>query len=165
MGSDTIGETVGDWGKWQLRSVLLIFLCKIPSCWFMAIIIFTAPSPKQSVFECYNGNPANGSAIDWGLALHPELIERNDKQFDIAVCDVDSDFRDHARFRMAFNQTDHMPESAVPCESLDHKPYYHLKETFFDIFCSRNFVAATTQIAHLFGVLTGGIFALKFLNV
>lgn len=40
---DLIGSILGDFGIWQLRTVLIIFLCKIPASWFMACIIFTAP--------------------------------------------------------------------------------------------------------------------------
>lgn len=32
---DIIGRINGEFGKWQLRTVLLIFLTKIPSAWFM----------------------------------------------------------------------------------------------------------------------------------
>lgn len=38
---DLVGKINGNFGRWQLRTVLLIFLCKIPSSWFMACIIYT----------------------------------------------------------------------------------------------------------------------------
>ncbi|XP_034116835.1 solute carrier family 22 member 13 [Drosophila albomicans] len=41
--SDIIGDVVGNFGIWQLRTILIIFLCKIPAAWFMACIIFTGP--------------------------------------------------------------------------------------------------------------------------
>uniref|UniRef100_T1PES5 Major Facilitator Superfamily protein n=1 Tax=Musca domestica TaxID=7370 RepID=T1PES5_MUSDO len=51
--SDIIGQIIGDFGVWQLRTVLIIFLCKIPASWFMACIIFTAPELyPQTEFEC-----------------------------------------------------------------------------------------------------------------
>lgn len=34
--SDVIGNVLGPFGKFQLRTILLIFLVKIPSSWFMA---------------------------------------------------------------------------------------------------------------------------------
>ncbi|KAL5281705.1 hypothetical protein ACFFRR_005194 [Megaselia abdita] len=40
---DIIGKVLGDFGIWQLRTALIIFLVKIPAAWFMACIIFTAP--------------------------------------------------------------------------------------------------------------------------
>ena len=49
---DIIGSIIGDIGKWQLRAIFLIFLCKIPAAWFMACIIFTAPTPRHGEFYC-----------------------------------------------------------------------------------------------------------------
>lgn len=34
--TDVIGNILGPFGKFQLRTILLIFLVKIPSSWFMA---------------------------------------------------------------------------------------------------------------------------------
>lgn len=34
--ASSIDDLIGEWGVWQCRSVLLIFLCKIPAAWFMA---------------------------------------------------------------------------------------------------------------------------------
>lgn len=34
--TDVIGNVLGPFGKFQLRTILLIFLVKIPSSWFMA---------------------------------------------------------------------------------------------------------------------------------
>lgn len=42
---DVVEQVNGSFGRWQLRTILLIFLCKIPSAWFTAIIIYTAPYP------------------------------------------------------------------------------------------------------------------------
>ncbi|KAM7363055.1 organic cation transporter protein [Cochliomyia hominivorax] len=51
--TDIIGEIVGDFGVWQIRTLLIIFLCKIPASWFMACIIFTAPELyPQTEFIC-----------------------------------------------------------------------------------------------------------------
>ena len=38
--TDVVGEFLGPFGKFQLRSTLLIFLVKIPSSWFMACVSF-----------------------------------------------------------------------------------------------------------------------------
>lgn len=55
---DIVGRINGEFGRWQLRTVLLIFLCKIPSSWFMACIIFTAPAPRHGEFFCRPPVPA-----------------------------------------------------------------------------------------------------------
>ncbi|XP_017463554.1 PREDICTED: solute carrier family 22 member 7-like, partial [Rhagoletis zephyria] len=47
-GTDIIGSMLGDFGIWQLRSVLILFLCKLPASWFMACIIYTAPEIKPN---------------------------------------------------------------------------------------------------------------------
>lgn len=50
---DIIGKVLGDFGIWQLRTALIIFLVKIPAAWFMACIIFTAPELYAgSEFRC-----------------------------------------------------------------------------------------------------------------
>uniref|UniRef100_A0A1A9VVZ1 Major facilitator superfamily (MFS) profile domain-containing protein n=1 Tax=Glossina austeni TaxID=7395 RepID=A0A1A9VVZ1_GLOAU len=52
-GKDVINHVIGDFGIWQLRTILIIFLCKIPASWFMACIIFTAPELYPSTeFQC-----------------------------------------------------------------------------------------------------------------
>lgn len=38
--TDAVGAFLGPFGKWQLRSTLLIFIVKIPSAWFMACVSF-----------------------------------------------------------------------------------------------------------------------------
>lgn len=51
---DIIGKVIGDFGIWQLRTALIIFLVKIPAAWFMACIIFTAPELYPGIdFECH----------------------------------------------------------------------------------------------------------------
>lgn len=50
---DIIGKVVGEFGIWQLRTALIIFLVKIPAAWFMACIIFTAPELYAGTeFQC-----------------------------------------------------------------------------------------------------------------
>lgn len=122
---DIVSETLGDWGKWQQRSILLIFLCKIPACFCMAIIIFTAPVPRQLPVLCTTSTTPAPMQSAWMPAtenktiaarnesyhrqrheqhrprqmyvLHPTLVEPNDKQFDIDYCDVRTDLRAHAQ--------------------------------------------------------------------
>ncbi|KAH8278447.1 hypothetical protein KR018_003394 [Drosophila ironensis] len=61
-GTDVIGEVVGDFGIWQLRTILILFLCKIPAAWFMACIIFTGPELYPgSEFTCDTSYLSNNS--------------------------------------------------------------------------------------------------------
>lgn len=48
----SITGLIGDWGKFQRRTVFLVFLCKIPAAFFMACIIFTAPFAKDGEYVC-----------------------------------------------------------------------------------------------------------------
>jgi hypothetical protein len=36
--ADIVGSFLGDFGKWQLRTTLIVFLVKIPAAWFMACV-------------------------------------------------------------------------------------------------------------------------------
>lgn len=123
---DIVGETLGDWGRWQRRSILLIFLCKIPACFCMAIIIFTAPVPQQLPVLCTTSTPiaslssarmptmTENQTIAYRnesyhrphhehhrsqqmYVMHPAMVEPNDQQFHIDYCDVPMDLRAHAR--------------------------------------------------------------------
>lgn len=164
--NDAISEALGDWGRWQLRTVLLIFLCKFPACWCMAIIIFTAPSPRQIPVECMP-TPANGRVM---AVMHPTLTVPNDQQFDIDYCDVRADVVAHAEARgitLPSRTTRSLDDRNItlPCDALTHRPFYPSKETSFDLLCSRNLVAAFTQVFHLFGVVSGGLIALAIMTL
>jgi hypothetical protein len=80
---DVIGNVCGPFGKWQLRTVLLIFLVKIPSSWFMACIIFTAPAPRSG--EVYCKPPKQMDELnqdkDWIKISHPQIGEAADHEF------------------------------------------------------------------------------------
>lgn len=209
--ADVIGETLGDWGRWQFRTVLLIFLCKIPACWCMTIVIFTAPAPRQLPIVCSVPVPINTTITSaasvnsseslrlplqsrYGndrmtqqqtiVVMHPTFIVPNDKQFDIDYCDVRNDMRAHADVRhvaahtaksrsssssrlnaLDDNEDDGVDDATMPCDALAHRPFYHLKETTFDVICSRNLVAAFTQFFHLAGVVSGGLIALALMTL
>lgn len=171
---DIIWNAIGEWGRWQKRSVFLVFLCKTISCWCMAIILFTAPTPQSQAVRCFReqSNASDGESMDgnatwpyrWHVILHPEVIALNDKPFEIDFCDVGADIdahidRDHDDAG-TWNNTD-----TVHCDSLRHQPFLHAKRTHFDGICSRNIIAAFTQIFFLFGVLTGGVIAWNLMNL
>lgn len=63
---DVCRKMMGNFGKWQLKAMLMIFLCKIPTSWFMAVIIFTAPAPGPGDYWCRPPNDMNlSSSNDW----------------------------------------------------------------------------------------------------
>jgi hypothetical protein len=50
--SDFIGDFLGPIGKWQIRTIFLVYLTKIPSSWFMACIIFTGEKKNYLINFC-----------------------------------------------------------------------------------------------------------------
>lgn len=132
---DIVTACLGNWGPWQRRAVLLIYLCKIPSAWFMASIIFTAPTPWPGQFYCVQLS-GNDSAIDRTATLAGQ--QRADDDF----C----------------WQTNGANES-VACSDFGHTSLVETIVTQFDLVCGRTILLAVSQFAHLFGVLTGGLLA------
>lgn len=167
---DVIGRSVGDWGRWQLRAVLLIFLCKIPSSWFMACIIFTAPVPKHGEFYCKPPIPIPAENRTQYVKISHPVLEDHETELKIDFCNVYEDALDH--LHLYFNGTDgtdprikplNSSSKIVPCETFEHHSDYKSIITDFDLVCSRDILVATTQFFHLFGVLCGGLVATKFL--
>lgn len=139
--TDVISQIIGNWGKWQFRSVFLIYLCKIPSAWFMACIIFTAPTPRYGEFFC---KPIESGATINNASFFQEQI--NGKQlFDIDYC------------------TEY--DNETKCPSFLHDTDFISLVTQFDLVCSKTILVGVTQFFHLFGVLTGGILATKLLEM
>lgn len=158
--NDVIGRTIGKFGKWQLRTILLIFLCKIPTSWFMAVIIFSAPEPNQSEFWC---RPPDGytkiNVNNWKKVAHPLLPN---KQID--NCHVYEDVLDDPGYYLN-NETGailHMPNQSdiiVLCHNFQFQLDFSSLVQKFELVCSRYLLLAVTQCFHIFGLLLGGIFA------
>lgn len=172
---DAIGKVTGQWGKWQFRTVLLIFLCKIPSSWFMACIIFTAPAPRHGEFYCKPPSTVEAqNHTAWIKVSHPAKEEEDDKEFNIDFCNVYQDAQEHAHIYYKYQQKDNEPKlweeptrnsTVIPCNAFEHKSEYHSIITEYDLVCSRDILVAVTQFFHLFGVLTGGILATNLLKL
>lgn len=180
---DIVGRITGEFGRWQLRTVLLIFLCKIPSSWFMACIIYTAPAPRHGEFFCRPPEAAliwtndskwedsvKRNKTDWIKIMHP-LKEKDDKEFNIDYCNVYDDAEKHAE--NYFHNKSHlhpweMPKrnsSIIPCASFLHHSDRTSIITDYDLVCSRDILVASSQFFHLFGVLTGGLLAVNLLKL
>ncbi|XP_037817537.1 organic cation transporter-like protein isoform X2 [Lucilia sericata] len=166
---DAVGRVTGEWGKWQLRTVLLIFLCKIPSSWFMACIIFTAPAPRHGEFFC-KPPPQIGAKNQtaWIKVSHPQKEEAEDQEFSIDFCNVYKDAQEHAHHYYNYEREEDEPrvwlepennKDIIPCTQFEHQAEFHSVITQYDLVCSRDILVSVTQFFHLFGVLTGGILA------
>lgn len=148
-----VADLIGDWGVWQLRTVLLIFLCKIPAAWFMACLLFTAPFAKSGEYRCKQTtlttmmtNPVEFTALD-----HPQTSNGG-----IDVC--------HVYRNKTYKSSMEYLQDTEPCTAFEHHSAFDSLVTQFDLVCSRTILIAVTQFAHLCGVLTGGIFATKLLD-
>lgn len=190
---DVIGRVNGEFGKWQLRTVLLIFLCKIPSAWFMACIIYTAPAPRHGEYLCRpSANVLNANTTDkwmqmldtnktdWLKIMHPVKNDIEDDDDDdtnpdaqapIDFCNVYSDAEVHATHyfhALSSARSYEVPQrnaNVVPCESFIHHTDYKSIITDYDLVCSRDILVATTQSLHLLGVLMGGLLATNLLKL
>lgn len=182
--ADIIGRINGNFGKWQLRTVLLIFLCKIPSAWFMACIIFTAPAPRDGEYFCHPTptvlNARTQSRFErildfnktaWVRLLHPVgKNEWGEEQVDF--CNVYAD--GHKMTEYYFHTVSSITRDWVspqintskikPCDRFYHHSDYVSLVTDFNLVCSKDILIASTQFFHLFGVLTGGLIATYLLK-
>jgi hypothetical protein len=167
MSSDIIGDTLGPFGKWQFRVVLLIFLYKIPASWFMACIIFTAPAPQYGDFFCeppshlqIEGN----NPLEWIHFAHP--AEENKT---VDFCNVFNDTITLNNFTATFYdirlQSHQSSAALVPCERFKHLTEYDSIITQYNLVCSREILVAVTQFFHLLGILIGGCVAFESLKL
>lgn len=182
---DVIGRINGNFGKWQFRTVLLIFLCKIPSAWFMACIIFTAPAPREGEFFCHpSTNVLNSRTQEkfqrmldynktaWVRLMHP--IEKNEFGEDqIDFCHVYANGQKVAEqyFHSLSSVTQdwvsptiNTTTTVVPCKQFYHHTDFVSLVTDYNLVCSKDILIASTQFFHLFGVLTGGLLATYLLK-
>ena len=169
---DYVGNFLGAFGRWQLRTILLIYLCKIPSSWFMSCVIFTAPTPEHKEIFC---TPIH-STKKWIKIAYTSKRDELDQEVTIDFCNIYEDAKEHVvRFlndSQSANKIDDIdlfetPEKnsiLVPCQTFEHKNIYHSIITQYDLYCSRDILVAVTQFFHLFGVLCGGIIATNMLK-
>ncbi|XP_030562456.1 solute carrier family 22 member 13 [Drosophila novamexicana] len=131
--SDIIGDVVGNFGIWQLRTILIIFLCKIPAAWFMACIIFTAPELyPRTEFSC-DTSYLSSSSSNYSIS---------DNQ--CYVLDESSGGRSE-------------------CEQFNYVSSFDSLIMQFNLVCLRDIFIAWTQYWHLFGVLVGGVMGTKMM--
>lgn len=154
---DVISQVIGGWGRWQLRTVLLIYLCKIPSAWFMACIIYTAPTPRYGEFFCRPSSVDGGGGENH--SVHGMRTTDSYALFGTSHAAEPGLDMDFCRTYDDYNGT------GIPCEEFEHAAGFNSLVTQFDLVCSKTILIAVTQFFHLFGVLTGGILAVKLINL
>ncbi|XP_039970691.1 solute carrier family 22 member 13 [Bactrocera tryoni] len=137
---DIIGSVLGDFGIWQLRSVLILFLCKLPASWFMACIIYTAPEIK----------PPTQYHCDAGELTANQSVTANQ-------CYV---VNWSANVASNGTSTGEML-SQKPCTQFVYEDNFYSFVMQYNLVCLREIFVAWTQYWHLFGVLVGGVIGTK----
>lgn len=160
---DIVAQTLGNFGKWQLRTMMIIFLCKIPTSWFMAVILFTAPMPNPGEYWCKQPDilPEEYEQ-QWIRVAHPVKIDRHNHPT-IDYCHVYRDVIEHPLDYMGLtrNKTHHLPHNAtiVACDHFAYNRNYISLVEKFNLVCNRELLLPLTQSFHILGLLLGGIFA------
>lgn len=167
--NDIIHQVTGDFGRWQLRTVLLVFFCKIPSAWFMACIIYTAPYPKIGDYYCKFPLEVK-NANEWIKMSH--TVGKHspfDRESSIDICNVYADVSQNEFSKNYSNNVNIFKESKsntsgyiMPCEKFQHNSNYQSLITQFDLVCSRQLLICVTQSFHALGTLVGGFMAKYF---
>lgn len=158
---DVISDILDNCRWWQLRSILIIYLTKIPTAFFMACIIYSAPVPERVQVYCKDTTETNTSII------YPVVVDNNDQEFVLSLCDTYSDIKEHAwiyfnhhSFQMPWlrpNISQSVGNTLVPCDIFDFKSGNPV--TSYEILCSRGALVVLTQGMHLVGIFLSGIVA------
>ncbi|KAH8278442.1 hypothetical protein KR018_003393 [Drosophila ironensis] len=173
---DVVEQVNGSFGHWQLRTILLIFLCKIPSAWFTVIIVYTAPYPWKGELVCRptDWNASESTRLEHLSHNAPPWQEARstDRLFNVDVCNAYAQsltrkfVKSHGKEWNA-SETDsgkHL-QSSLPCEHVEHMTDYNSIITQFDLICSRRVLVALTQSFHALGALIGGLMAYSALKI
>uniref|UniRef100_A0A336L287 CSON003253 protein n=1 Tax=Culicoides sonorensis TaxID=179676 RepID=A0A336L287_CULSO len=169
---DVIKEILDNCRVWQLRSILIIYLTKIPTAFFMACIVYSAPVPERVQVYCKDTTETN-SSIGFSTIYHPAIVDVHDQEFSLSLCDTRADIKEHAwlyfghhLFQMPWikpnysvmeQSIDSSLYSLMPCDIFDFKSGNPV--TSYDILCSRGALVVLTQGMHLVGIFLSGIVA------
>lgn len=163
---DIVRKILGGGGKWQLRIIFLVYLVKIPSSWFMACVIFTAPAPWYGEYLCKPPSVANVSVSKsqirlWNEIVHPEVYHKHY----VDQCQI----YENARERWddySSNRTSNASwsNSTERCYNFEFYPDYVTVATNFGLVCSRSWLVSLTQSFHLLGIFLGVLIANELLK-
>lgn len=158
---DPVTKTLGNFGKWQLTAMLIIFLCKLPTSWFMAVIIFSSPAAKPGDFWCTPpAELASNYTEEWIDYAHPAHYNRRDERV-VDYCKVYSELmqRPFDYFRPNVTEIDTSELTPVKCHHFSFNPDFHSMVADFGLVCDRNYLVALSQCFHILGLMVGGIVA------
>lgn len=158
---DPITKVLGKFGKFQLTAMLIIFLCKIPTSWFMAIVLFSASSPDPGDFWCTP--PAKLPAeytSDWIARAHPVKMDHHNRS-KIDYCQVYTEYWENPLKYFGPNHTkiDKKNLTTTKCKNYSFNPDFNSLVADFGLICGRELLVPLSQCFHIFGLLVGGIVA------
>lgn len=164
---DPITKTLGNFGKWQLSAMLIVFLCKVPTSWFMAAVIFTAPAPNPGDFWCTPPYevPSNYTP-DWIAKAQPKQFSSYNNRTTVNYCEVYVEVWNNPMDFIGPNKSDIFPKNltTVECERFSFNPDYYSLVADYSLVCDRHFWVSLSQCFHIFGLLIGGIIAYYMLK-
>lgn len=180
---DVIGDILDNCRWWQFRTIFIIFLTKIPTAFFMACIIYTAPIPQRVRIFCKEVSAADDHRLynNFTIVTHPPIVSVDDREFDLNLCNTFDDIKEHATMYYG-NQKHEMPWimpnvsqiksngennnsliRLIPCDVFELRSGKPV--TKFDIICSRGALVVLTQGIHLVGIFLSGIIVRYSLTV
>lgn len=159
---DPVHKVLGGFGKYQVRAMLIIFLCKMPTSWFMAILMFTALAPEKGDVYCTPPKSLPADRLnEWITAAHPMLPDRNNGT-KIDYCHVyeeliESPIKWLDQINKGSGVTPHL--TAIKCTNFTFDSNYHSIAAGFNLVCDRQLLVSLSQCFHILGLLIGGIIA------
>lgn len=167
--NDLVSQISGNFGKWQLKAVLIIFLCKIPTSWFMAIIIYSAPAPTLGDYwctppqKCITQNPK-----EWITLVHPTYTDSKTNKTLIDYCNIYKEVYDGAEINFEILKKDTLFDrnnsTIIPCTDFTFQSDFHSLIAEYDLVCTRKLFTSLSQCFHIFGLFLGGILAVYLLK-
>lgn len=148
---DPVTKVLGNFGKWQLRTMLIIFLCKVPTSWFMAIIIYTSPAPNPGDFWCTPPPTFPTKYLkDWIDIAHPQKQNHHNQTY-TSYCEVYSDVWERPLDFFGPNKTlfDLTNSTTTKCTNFSFNPEYHSMVRDFSLVCDRDYWVPFSQVFHI----------------
>lgn len=164
---DLVLQLTGNFGKWQLKALLIIFLCKIPTSWFFAVIIFSAPPPQAGEYWCRPPEHITNHSA-WIAASHPVVRSSTNEKLSYDYCNVYREIYDRVdavelqpkgSVKMAERNGSISRPGVVPCKEFIFNTAYRSVVTDYGLVCGRKLLGALAQSFHIFGLLVGGVVA------
>lgn len=164
---DPVTKVLGNYGKWQLASILIIFLCKVPTSWFTAIIIYTTPAPNPGEYWCTPPSDLPEEyTTEWIARAHPKRLNFHNTSY-VNYCEVFSDFWERPLDYFGPNLTiiDTTNFTTTKCTNFTFNPNFYSMVADFSLVCDRDYWVPLSQMFHIGGLLIGGIVAFFMLKV